>query len=194
MKKNKITKERWDEAQESEIKCHIFESIEESIERYRKFYQKYFEYLGIDKNLNNRKILEIGPARISALLFCENYGHSYIVEPTVYEESKKLYENLPITFIHEIYETCNSPEVDEIWLLNVLQHIVDPDEFIIKVKNSAKIVRFFEPIDTEIHPHHPHSFSQEDYINYFGDCVQLYDGGQNDFHTARCVYGIYKNY
>lgn len=192
MIKEAINKERWLVAQDEEKLHHMHESINESINRWRNIYDFYFRYLDIDTNLKNKTILEIGPARIAALTYCNNYGSSFIVEPTIYEDTEHLYKNNPITFIREIYEDCESPVVDEIWLFNVLQHIVDPDLFIDKCKKNAKVIKFFEPINTPIEIHHPHSFTFDDYVKYFGDSVKLYKGSTEVFHTADCVYGIYK--
>lgn len=192
MKKTAIDKERWDLAQIEEKLHHIHESNEVAYEKWFNIYSFYFRYLDINPNLNNKSIMEIGPARFSALLYCNNFSNSYIIEPTIYKDSEKLYDEKPIKFIRETYEECDSPYVDEIWLFNVLQHIIDPDKFIDKAKKNCKIIRFFEPINTPIEVHHPHSFSQNDYINYFGDSVKFYKGGTEIYHTANCVYGSYK--
>jgi len=191
MVKNSINKERWDSAQQEEKLHHTHDSTDIALDRWKDIYDFYFRYLDIELDLKNKTILEIGPARIAALLYCNNYGPSYIVEPTIYEDSEELYGDKKITFIREIYEDCESPKVDEIWLFNVLQHIIDPDLFVEKCKKNAKIIRFFEPINTPIEVHHPHSFSFDDYKKYFGDSVKLYNGSTEKFHTADCVYGTY---
>jgi hypothetical protein len=194
MIKESIKKERWDLAQQEEKGHHTHDSVDVSLNKWEDIYKFYFRYTDVNINLNGKTILEIGPARISALLYCENYSPSYIVEPITYEDTEYLYQDKPITYIRELYEECESPIVDEIWLYNVLQHILDPDAFVEKCKKSAKVIRFFEPINTPIEPHHPHSFSQEDYIQYFGDSVKFYKGGTEWVHQADCVYGIYECY
>jgi hypothetical protein len=191
MIKKSIDKERWDLAQKEEKLHHTYENTDDSLKKWEKIYDFYFRYLKIDLNLNNKSILEIGPARVAALLYCNNYAPSYIVEPTIYDDYENLYGGKNITFIRDIYEDCESPKVDEIWLFNVLQHIVDPDIFIEKCKKNAKVIKFFEPIDTPIEVHHPHSFTYDDYKKYFGDSVNLYNGSTEIFHTANCVYGTY---
>jgi hypothetical protein len=192
MVKEPINKDRWVIAQEEEKLHHIHESTEDSLNKWKDIYDFYFRYLEINLDLNNKTILEIGPARVSALLYCNNYGPSFIVEPTKYDDTEHLYINKDITFIRDLYEDCESPIVDEIWLFNVLQHIQNPDLFIDKCKKSAKIIKFFEPINTPIETHHPHSFTFDDYVNYFGDSVKLYEGSTETFHTADCVYGVYE--
>jgi hypothetical protein len=192
MIKKAINKERWDIAQKEEKLHHTHENLEEAIIKWKDIYDFYFRYLNIDFDLKNKTILEIGPARISALLYCDNYQHSFIVEPTEYEDTTKLYSEKPISFIREIYENCESPKVDEIWLFNVLQHVVDPDEFIEKCKKNTKVIKFFEPINTPIETHHPHSFTFDDYTKYFGVSTKLYNGSTEKYHTADCVYGVYE--
>lgn len=192
MIKQSINTNRWAEAQKEEKLHHTHESIEEAFIKWGGIYDFYFRYLNIDLNLKNKTILEIGPARIAALLYCNNYESAFIVEPTEYEDAIQLYSDKPITFIRETYEDCESPKVDEIWLFNVLQHIIDPDAFVEKCKKNCKVIKFFEPINTPIEIHHPHSFTFDDYIEYFGDSVKLYNGSTEKYHTADCVYGIYK--
>lgn len=192
MIKKSISIENWSIAQTEEIKHHICHSLEYSDKFYGKMYEYYFKYLDINnEDLKGKTILEIGPARMSALLYCKNYGDSHIVEPIKYEGVDCFYSGTSINFIRESYETCDSPVVDEIWLLNVMQHIMDPDIFIEKAKKSAKVIKFFEPIDEKITLYHPHTYSKEDYESYFGDCVKLYSEKISEFHTAKCVYGIY---
>lgn len=192
MIKKSIDKKRWELAQKEEKLHHINEDIKEALKKWESIYDFYFRYLDVNLDLAGKTVLEIGPARISALLYCNNYGPSFIVEPTRYEDSEHLYDEKQISFIREIYEDCDSPKVDEIWLFNVLQHIVDPDLFIEKCKKNSKVIKFFEPINTPIEVHHPHSFSFDDYVKYFDKSVKLYVGSTETFHTADCVYGVYK--
>jgi hypothetical protein len=192
MLKQEISQERWQEAQNGEILHHINEPLDSSYAHYGDIYEKYFNYLDINKDLNNKSIMEIGPARFAGLLYCNNYEKSYVVEPLTFEGVKPYYEGKNIEFINEIYEDCDSPIVDEIWFLNVLQHVKNPDQLIEKAKKHSKVIKFFEPIDTEINNEHPFSFSENDYKYYFGDSVKRYIPQDNTFHNASCVYGVYK--
>jgi len=92
-----------------------------------------------------------------------------------------------------MYEECESPKVDEIWLLNLMQHVKDPDLLIEKAKKNSRVIRFFEPINLPTDNQHPFSFSENDYKEYFGDCVKIYNSiGEKNFHTATCAYGVYE--
>jgi len=192
--KEPISRERWEEAQIGEKLYHIQEPVEMSYEHYRNTYKNYFEYLGIDKDLKGKKIMEIGPGRISGLLFCENYSKSYIIEPTEYEDIDYLYEGKNLEIIKKTVEETDLPEVDEVWIFNLLQHVQNPDLLVSKCKEVSKIIRFFEPIDLPTNLEHPFTFSKNDFITYFGSCVTDYEpSGIPGFHGARCVYGIYSN-
>ena len=193
--KEPISQNRWEFAQAGERGHHDNDpkSLDGLRDHYREVYKHYFKYLSINPDLSNKSIIEIGPAKFAALLYCENYDKSYIIEPTLYEDIGEYYEGKNIEFITDLYEDCDSPKVDEIWFLNVLQHVKHPDALIAKAKEHSKIIRFFEPIDTLINQEHPFSFSENDYINYFGDCVTRYTSiGEKPFHGANCAYGIYK--
>jgi hypothetical protein len=192
MAKQAITKERWNQAQVGEKKFHEQEPMEQSYKHYENTFNYYFKYLGIDKDLQGKTVIEIGPARCAGLLYCENFGESYIMEPTVYEGVQEYYDSKGINIIRELYEDCDSPDVDEIWMFNLMQHVQDPDALISKAKKHAKVIRFFEPIDLGTNLEHPFTFSEADYRDYFGDCVKRYESiGEPGFHGANCVYGTY---
>jgi 2-polyprenyl-3-methyl-5-hydroxy-6-metoxy-1,4-benzoquinol methylase len=191
--KERITDERWNLAQIGEKRFHEVNTIQQSYDFYQEMYNYYFKYLDIQKNLNGKSILEIGPARISGLLFCENYSKSYVIEPTFYDGIDYLYEGKNIEIIRKKAEECDFPKIDEIWILNLLQHVQDPDIIIKKCKESGKIIKFFEPIEYEINNEHSFYFTKNDYIEYFGDSVRDYVHPIPKFHQAKCVYGIYEN-
>jgi len=193
MLKEAISIERWEQAQIGEKIFHNMLSNEESYLIYKNSYEKYFKYLNIDLDLNGRSIIEIGPAKFAGILSCKNYKKSYIVEPTIYDDISNYYDGKNLDFIRELYEDCNSPKVDEIWILNLMQHVKDPDSLIEKAKKNSKIIRFFEPINLPTNLEHPFTFSIDDYKKYFGDSVNIYKSiGESNFHEADCVYGIYK--
>ena len=191
--KEAINRERWEEAQIGEKIYHLQQSVEISYEHYKDAYKNYFRYLNINSDLKGKKIMEIGPGRISGLLFCTNYSKSYIIEPTEYEGIDYLYDGKNLEIIKKTVEEIELPQVDEIWILNLMQHVQDPDLLIKKCKEASKVIRFFEPIDLPINNEHPFTFSKNDFMEYFGECVKDYEpSGIPGFHGARCVYGIFE--
>jgi len=193
---NPISMERWNIAQEAEKKAHITTSFEDSLKHYRHGYQIYFKYLEINPDLNNKSIIEIGPARVSSLFFCKNFSKAIVVEPTVYEENNFLYKKLNIELINKPAEEIEFPQVDEIWLMNILEHTINPNLIIDKCKKSCKVIKFFEPIDIrspeEYDPCHPHAFDINFFKMHFGNCVKRYiRGTEPNFHTKDNAYGIY---
>jgi hypothetical protein len=193
MSKKSIDDQRWNEAQQAEKPHHIADSLSHSYTHYDKIYDMYFQYLNIEKqNLKQKSIAEIGPARIPGLFFCKNYSKSYVIEPTYYPETDEYYRGKNIVRIFEKAENCKFPQTDEIWLLNLLQHVQDPDKLIALCKKNAKTIKFFEPIDYPISVEHPFTFSFEDYVEYFGNSVKRYTPVPG-FHQANCVYGVYEN-
>lgn len=191
--KNPITIDRWLQAQAGEKEHHEVDPVEVSYEHYRKAYDYYFKYLDIDKDLKGKSVIEIGPGRIAALLFCTDWGKAYIFEPTHYEGVSHLYDREDMELCNHTIEESKLPMVDEVWLFNVLQHVQDPDLLISKCKASAKVIRFFEPVDLPVNNEHPFTFSVEDFRGYFGDCVKEYEAGQGieGFHGAKCAYGVW---
>lgn len=192
----KISTERWNEAQAAERKYHNF-SYDEGRKHYHKSYATYFSLLGMHFDLKGSSVTEIGPADFPALAYCTNYATSVVIEPMPSTWLMKSIDNKPIVLIKEAVENIypdELPETKEVWIFNVMQHIIDPDEFIDQCKTIGEIVRFFEPINYPTSVHHPHAFDIDDFKNWFPDenCVQLYKGGSvAGFHQADCAYGTF---
>jgi hypothetical protein len=190
---NKITKKRWQDAQKAERKMHTFQEAE-GIEHYHSTYRHYFRFVQLGFDLGGLSVIEIGPADFPALRHCKNYS-GIIIEPMPSEILKKFCDSAGVQLITEpLEEIADLPEVTEIWLFNVMQHIIDPDKFVQKCKEVAKRIRFFEPINYPVSEYHPHTYTEEDFKGWFGDCVQAYKGGSvQGFHEADCVYGVFIN-
>jgi hypothetical protein len=197
-----ITTERWHEAQVAEVEAHNNDQ-RNTAQHYAETYKTYFKYVGLGTDLQGLNVIEIGPAMHSALAICTNFGKVLILEPIHSEELFSFVRNQGIPLIDEPLESISDEQLLsvrenvkgplEVWLFNVLQHVIDPDKFIGKCKLVADRIRFFEPVNTPIAPHHPHSYTDGDYIKWFGiDVCKLYFGGtEPNFHTADCVYGVW---
>lgn len=176
--------ERWQLAQIEERKFHTG-----SFDHYMESYKHYFKYLGIKPGLENKKIVEIGPADYPALAYCSDIGESFVIEPMPSEVLKTF--NIPI--VTDCAEDVFY-QADEVWLMNVLQHTIDPNKIIERAKKQAKVIRFFEPINYGVDECHLWNFTLEDFKNWFGDSVEYYPKNETakNFHTWECAYGIYE--
>lgn len=185
-----ITQERWQQAQEAERKFHN-ESFDEGYAHYMKSYQQYFKYLGIDPNtFSSNKIVEIGPANFPALAYYRNNNvGSIIIEPLPSEYLKRF--GIPIKT--EPAEYCEY-EADEVWLFNVLQHVLDPNLIVERAKKQAKVIRFFEPTNYGVDECHPHNLTMEMFNDWFGACVKYYPKNDTavNFHRWECAYGVWE--
>lgn len=195
-----ISLERWREAQYAERACHSTD-LNNNPGHYADTYKTYFKYLGLGTDLEGLHVIEIGPAMHPALAICKNYGQSIIIEPmgtAVLEEFCKQnsikFISQPVETLSYIEEIDDMENVLEVWLFNVMQHVIDPEKVVARCKDIADRIRFFEPINTPVEAHHPHSFTGDDYVRWFGDSVQFYRGGcEPGFHTADCAYGVWVN-
>lgn len=195
-----IEKSVWEKAQIAEREQHKL-GYTEGLLHYAASYSNYFHFVGLGKDLGGMRIIEIGPADFPALYFCTNYV-GVIIEPMPSEHLEKLAAEKVVKLIREPFETVTEDQLaddknyplTEIWLFNVMQHIIDPDTFIEKCKAIAQRIRFFEPIDQPVTEYHPQSYTANDYTKWFGgqSCMNIYSGGSvPGFHTANCVYGVY---
>ncbi len=191
-----ITQERWLEAQKAEREFHDNEPVIEGIFHYLSSYRQYFSYLGLDMfDLKNKSIMEIGCADYPALAYCENYSNGVIIEPMPSQILRTLIKGKNIDVYAQTVESAELPKVDEVWIFNVMQHIIDPELFIEKIKGCSKIIRFFEPINTDYNICHPQSYTLDYFKSHFGNCVLHYPKNDNaiNFHTWECAYGIFEN-
>jgi len=192
---NEIQYKKWLEAQKYERTYHTtpfnpqFEDDNSMF--YYNYYKNYFELTGINFDLKNQSIIEVGPAKIAGLCFCKNYEKSYLVEPLIFEDTIDFYRSKNITIIHEPVETCKLPKVNQVWMFNLLQHVIDPPTVIEKIKECAEVIYFFEPIDYPTDEKHIHSVNEDFFVNEFNrEVVKKYIGGSIPiFHTANCSYG-----
>lgn len=187
--KEPITKERWEQAQKGERMMHLM-TKEDGLIHYSKSYGWNFHYLGINQNQDGKTIVEIGCADFPALHFCINFT-GVVIEPMQSKILEEICQEDGIKLIKESVEDTKIPDCDEIWIFNVMQHIIDPDLFVEKCKAAAKVIRYFEPVDYPVSIYHPHSFTKDDFIGYFGEAV-VYNDSHPAFHDGNCVYGIWK--
>ena len=191
---NNVNRYKWEEGQRLEKEYHDLQNYEllSGYEHHRKFYAGYFEYLGIDKNVNGRKILEIGPANFPLLGYCSLTEKCSVLEPMESEFLDFICELKGVNIIYELAEEIEFPKVDEIWLCNVLQHVINPDVIIGKCKEAADIVRFFEPIDTGIDLMHHWTLTLDYFKEKFGEATLYPENSEEpDFHKWRCAYGVW---
>ncbi len=210
---NGISMDRWHEAQRAEREFHDKMSFEQGRAHYANSNKHYFFMLDIDPlQILGKKIMEVGPADFPALTYTLGFAHGIIVEPMPSENlrrsireysalvEREFYEDPKFTIIQKPMEEVGDATedsiiapIDEIWLLNVVQHVIDPNLFIQKAKALAPVIRFFEPILTEIEVYHPHTFDMDYFRQQFGDCTRHFPGGVfPGFHSAECAYGIWR--
>lgn len=185
----KINNERWQQAQTEERKQHYY-SYEEGVAHYKKSYDNYLKYLGTDYNHEGKTIVEIGCADFPALQHV-TADNKWVCEPMPSQHLKLICISHDIGLISKPVEKAILPLSDEIWLLNVLQHVIDPDTFIDKCKASTKLIRFFEPLNYPADVCHPHVLTEEDFTRWFGE-YSIYNDKVQGFHQWECAYGNYK--
>jgi hypothetical protein len=176
----------WIKAQEAERKLHNM-GLMEGINHYGKTYRQYFKFLGIEKDLKGKKVAEVGPADFPALMVCTGVGQSFIVEPM----PSDILKTFQIPIVTKLAEDVDFSDCDEVWLLNVLQHVQDPYKIVENAK-KAKVVRWFEPINYGVDECHLWNLTLEMFKEWFGD-VNYYPKNEKAeaFHQWECCYGVW---
>lgn len=186
--------QRWQIAQQEERKHHSG-TLAEGVHAYKHTYDQYLKYTGSSFDQAGKKIIEIGCADVPGIYYCSGYQEGIVIEPMPSEILKELVANKPIIIIPRPAEHITFPKCDEVWLFNVLQHVIDPDVIIEKSKEAANIVRFFEPINDHIDVCHLHSFTLDYFKKHFGESTKHYEdhkGRVQGFHEHECAYGAWE--
>jgi hypothetical protein len=198
------TKEQWEAAQLAERQHHLLD-FETGFACWKERYGRYFEWIGDGEgriDVSGKWVVEIGPADFPALAYCNDFQRGVVVEPMpslLLQRCAKLSDHIYVLerpaeeFILDLYP-ARSPFV-EVWLFNVLQHVMDPDLIIRNAQKYADVIRFFEPLNYGTDVCHLHNFTLEDFRNWFGDEVVKYypmSPGAGNFHEHECAYGIWK--
>jgi len=190
----KIDYYTWEKGQMEERAWHDqIKSYEYGFQHYKEGYPTLFGYVGLDTDLGGKSVIEIGSADFPVLKYCTNLGSCYIIEPM---QSPYLERDLDshIVLIKDIAEEVQFPYVHEIWMFNLLQHVLDPDLIIKKSKKAANVIRFFEPVNCPTSNVHFHVFDLDYFRCHFGECVQFYEKHPKavNFHTWECAYGVWR--
>jgi glycosyltransferase involved in cell wall biosynthesis len=114
----------------------------------------------------NMSILDIGGGPSSLLLRCVNRGKGCtVVDPGTYPEwVLSRYKAAEIKYIQQMAERLTLPSgtlFDEVWIYNVLQHVLDPVKVIAIAKKLGKSIRVFEWIDIKPYEGHPHMITKD---------------------------------
>ncbi|MCK4814734.1 hypothetical protein KA005_03105 [bacterium] len=106
---------------------------------------------GFQFNLRGKSILDIGGGPISLLLKCVNFSKAVVVDPCNFPGwILERYKAHNIGFINNPAEEIELSGFDEVWIYNVLQHVIDPEEVLMLAKKTGKVVRIFEWVNTAL--------------------------------------------
>ena len=130
---------------------------------------------GFRFNLRGKSILDIGGGPVSLLLKCSNFSRAVVVDPCKFPDwILERYKVHDIEFINSPAEEIDLSGFDEVWIYNVLQHVVDPDEVMKRAKKAGKVVRMFEWINTPVNEGHLHTLTNARLTKYFeGKVVEM---------------------
>jgi 2-polyprenyl-3-methyl-5-hydroxy-6-metoxy-1,4-benzoquinol methylase len=120
-------------------------------------------------DLAGASVLDIGGGPTSLLLKCINRGRSMVLDPLQYPDwTYARYDHAEIEWDLIKGEDIVEVDFDEVWIYNVLQHVVDPAKIIANAKRAGKIIRLFEWLEIGVAPGHPHNLLEEQMNEWLG--------------------------
>ena len=151
--------------------------------------QKHFvqaRYMGLEvKNyrvdVGGKRILDIGGGPVSMLLKTTNLREGMVCDPIKYPDWViERYRTKGIKYVQIAGEELDVIGWDEVWIYNVLQHCVDPEQIIRNARRAGSVIRLFEWIDFPPHPGHPQMLTAanlERWLGSKGNAVRLSESG-----------------
>jgi len=178
-----ITHTRWQEAQVAEAAVATYTEAN----AYRAT-RLTFDYLNMVFDQYGKTITEVGCGPYPATSFVTDV-QPVLVEPLWFAELEKL---VGVIWLREPFEDADMIRSDECWLFNCLQHVRDPERVVARAKEVAPVVRFFEPVNYPTCVYHPHTFTEDDFVRWFGGVVRRYTDRLPGFFDADCCYGTWR--
>lgn len=127
--------------------------------------RRYAEELRIPiHDLGGRSVVDIGGGPCSLLLQCRNVGRGVVVDPMPLSEAEAdRYRKAGVTYLQVRAEDFapSGESYDEVWMMNVLQHVGDPAVVLRKVGQMAQLVRIFEWLDQDAREGHCATLPEE---------------------------------
>lgn len=116
-------------------------------------------------DLKGKSILDIGGGPCSLLLKCVNGGLTVVVDPCeypdwVYDRYEAHGVEVCVQPAEEFYDPAG---FDEVWIYNVLQHVIDPQKVLDVAAEQSDCFRVFEWLNVPTSPGHPHTLTLEDF-------------------------------
>ena len=134
----------------------------------------YAKYMGLESNWQyfnawDKSILDIGGGPTSMLLKAIGLKKGKVVDPIKYPDwTKERYALANIETETKPGEEVNETGWDEVWIYNVLQHVIDPELIIQNAKRAAPVLRIFEWVNIPPHEGHPHELTKEKLDKWIG--------------------------
>ena len=198
--------EKWLKAQKWERKWHgnCINSLNEEQKQL-----VYAEKMGITRSptpktpfnfdLKGKSILDIGGGAYSLLLKCVNLGNCFVVDPLMKKYPSWVinrYMEMDIVAFKGKGETLkNNPKIeilfDEIWIYNVLEHVVKPKKVIENALEFGKIVRIFEWLNTRSNIGHPHTLTKKELDKWLGGEGKVENVSRGGA-VGTAYYGVFK--
>lgn len=190
----KIDMNQWHKAQHDEL---AYWNIPQAMLIEENKQLVYFHYMGIESgDLKGKSILDLGGGMTSFLLRCKNYAHdSTVVDPIIGiapQWVRDRYEAQGILTLSIPAEDYMFPVIyDEVWIYNVLQHVIDPEAVVRVAKEHGKLIRIFEHVNEPTDSKHPHTFDKQALDKLMGGegTVEMVD---TPFFKGESYYGVFK--
>jgi len=122
-------------------------------------------------DMSRKSVLDIGGGPVSMLLKCTNLGRAVVVDPCTYPGwVHHRYDTHGVEYVEMPAEDFDADGFvyDEVWIYNVLQHTISPEQIIRSARTVGKRLRIFEWVETESYLGHPHSLQVTDLQDWCG--------------------------
>lgn len=125
-------------------------------------------------DLGGRSVIDVGGGPVSILLKCINYSRAIVIDPCGYpdwiRERYREAGEVGIILVNQCAEDMYGEglRVNEVWIYNVLQHVIDPEAVISSAKKICDVIRIVDFVGTKKDEKHLHSLDACELDDWLG--------------------------
>jgi hypothetical protein len=142
-------------------------------------------------DLQGKSVLEIGAGPNGLCLRAQN-GRRKVIDPAEYPEWVwDRYKYFGVEYENIMAENMNESGWDEVWLVNCMQHVTNPDKVMENIKKAGKVLRIFEWLNIPVDACHHHTFTREWYDTRLNTVGNILPCKEISMYTTDAYYGVY---
>ena len=154
-------------------------------------------------DLAGTNVLDIGGGAYSLLLKCTGFNMATVADPLMDKFPKWVIERYKAANIFTVAKAgedtttefmktfAGAGAFNEVWIYNVLEHVIDPKKVLDNALELGNVVRIFEWVETRENIGHPHCLHEDELNKWLGGIGKV-ESVRHDGANGLAYFGIFK--